>query len=287
MAQKAHPTSIRASESPYQGYTHWDEARSYYILSTVHKLIESCCLGTTHYLDKIRINRQHDLVLIETNLIHLHFRSKRHLKSRRHKENTSKITKQSWTLVACRLNSAVQLIQKFIGTKKVTIRINRLKTYTRSIPKPARKQIAYYAKSAHQVKYNYARYGMQLLALVIINKASAVSLSRFIIQNICSRQRRKRHYEFLGYLKQAVAALQKYKKVQGLKIQIKGRFTHKAKGRSKIWKYQIGQMPLSQINTPIQAEYIQTQTGYGSVGLKVWICNWPENNNNVNPTENN
>nr|YP_448653.1 ribosomal protein S3 [Desmarestia viridis]AAS79039.1 ribosomal protein S3 [Desmarestia viridis] len=274
MAQKAHPNSIRPLDSPYQGCTHWDEARFYYILSTVHKLIESCCLGTTHYLDKIKINRQHGLILVEANLIHVHSRSKRHLKSRRYKENKGEIKKESWTLVACRLHRAVELIQNFTGTKKVTIRINRLKTYTRSIPKSARKQMAYYARSAHQAKYDYARTGMQLLSLVIKNKASATSLSRFIIQNISSRQRRKRHYEFLGYLKQAFTALQKYKKIQGVKIQIKGRFTHKAKGRSKVWKYQMGQMPLSQISMPIQAEYMQTQTGYGSVGLKVWICNW-------------
>ena len=56
------------------------------------------------------------------------------------------------------------------------------------------------------------------------------------------------------------------------KIQIKGRFTHKAKGRSRSWKHQIGSMPLSQLNKNIQAEYAQTQTAYGSVGLKIWIC---------------
>ena len=151
-----------------------------------------------------------------------------------------------------------------------------MKTFTRSIPKPARRQVAYYAKSFNHAKYDYARYGMQLMSLVVQNKASAVSLSRFIEKNICTRQRRKRHYEFLRYLKQGFQALQRYKQIQGLRIQIKGRFTHKAKGRSRIWKYQMGQMPLSQLNRSIQAEYTQTQTGYGSVGFKVWICNWAE-----------
>ena len=276
MAQKAHPTSLRPIDSLYQGCTHWDEARFYYILSTIHKLIGSCCLGTTHYLDKISISRHLGLILIDIDLLHLHFRSKRRLKSRRYKENKVQARKQSWTLVACRLHSALKLIQGFTGTKKVTLKIRRLKTYTRSIPKPARKQIAYYAKNFHNVKYDYARYGMQLMSLVVKKKASAISLSRFIEQNICSRQRRKRHYEFLGYLQQGFQALQKYKKIQGLRIQIKGRFTHKAKGRSRVWKYQMGQMPLSQLSKPIQAEYTQTQTGYGSVGLKVWICNWGE-----------
>ena len=83
------------------------------------------------------------------------------------------------------------------------------------------------------------------MSLVIQNKANADSLCRFLEQNVCSRQKRKRHYEFLRYLKQSFQALHKYKKKQGLKIQIKGRFAHKAKGRSRVWKYQIGQMPLT------------------------------------------
>ena len=76
----------------------------------------------------------------------------------------------------------------------------------------------------------------------------------------------------MGYIKQTLKALEQYKKIQGLKIQIKGRFTHKAKGRSRSWNHQIGSMPLSQLDKNIQAEYTQTQTAYGSVGLKVWLC---------------
>ncbi|CAM9208096.1 unnamed protein product [Ectocarpus sp. 12 AP-2014] len=272
MAQKAHPIILRTTEDLYQGPTHWNEAKSYYIISTIHKLIESCCSETDNYLDRIQINRHLGFIIIEINLIHLHFRSKRRFVSRRYKENKNKNKKQSWTIVACRLNIATKLIQHFIGTKKVTLKINRLKTYTRSTPKPARKQLAYFTKGFNRTKYDYARSGMQLMYLLIKNKANATSLLRFLKQNICSRQRRKRHYQFLGYIKQALKALEPYKEIQGLKIQIKGRFTHKAKGRSRSWKHQIGSMPLSQLDKNIQAQYAQTQTAYGSVGLKIWIC---------------
>nr|YP_009327112.1 ribosomal protein S3 [Pleurocladia lacustris]ANS57811.1 ribosomal protein S3 [Pleurocladia lacustris]ANS57853.1 ribosomal protein S3 [Pleurocladia lacustris] len=272
MAQKAHPTILRPTNNLYQGSTYWDEARSYFIISTIHKLIESCCLKTTHFLNKIQVNRQLGLILIEIDLIHLHFRSKRRLISRRYKENKKTIKKESWTIVACRLNHAAQLIQRFTKTKKVILKINRLKTYTRSVPKSARKQLVYFNKSFNQARYDYARYGMQLIYLIIKKKASPASLVRFLKQNMCSRQKRKRHYQFLNYIKQTFKALEPYKELQGLKIQIKGRFTHKAKGRSRIWKYQMGSMPLSQIDKKIEAEYAQTQTAYGSVGLKVWIC---------------
>ena len=271
MAQKAHPNILRLRKSPYQGSTYWDEARLYYITSTIHKLIESCCLETTHYLNKIQISRHLGLIIIEIDLIHLHFRSKRRFISRRYKENKIKIKKQSWTVLACRLYRAAELIQRFTGVKRVSLKINRLKTYTRSVPKPVRRQLAYFTKAFNRSKYDYARYGMQLIYLLVKKKATTTSLSRFLRQNICSRQRRKRHYQFLGYLKQTLKALENYKEIQGLKIQIKGRFTHKAKGRSRSWNYQIGSMPLSQLDRNIQAEYTQTQTAYGSVGLKVWL----------------
>nr|YP_009049435.1 ribosomal protein S3 [Sargassum muticum]YP_010381312.1 ribosomal protein S3 [Sargassum kjellmanianum]UVW81846.1 ribosomal protein S3 [Sargassum siliquastrum]AIE46230.1 ribosomal protein S3 [Sargassum muticum]UDH59697.1 ribosomal protein S3 [Sargassum kjellmanianum]UQV81230.1 ribosomal protein S3 [Sargassum muticum] len=272
MAQKAHPITLRPINAFYQGYTHWNEPRFYYIISRLRRLIESCCLGTTHYLHNIKINRHAAATIIAVDLIHLHMRSKRRIKSRRYKENKLKIKKESWTLVASRLQTAAKLIQVFTGTKKIILKINRLKTYTRSVPKPVRREIAYYTKSFHNSKYNYARYGVQLMSLILTNKANISCLCRFIEQNVCSRQKRKRHYEFLRYLKQGLQSLQKYKKINGLKIQIKGRFTHKAKGRSRTWKCQIGQMPLSQLNTTINAEYKQTQTGYGSVGLKAWTC---------------
>nr|YP_009454547.1 ribosomal protein S3 [Endarachne binghamiae]AUG32963.1 ribosomal protein S3 [Endarachne binghamiae] len=272
MAQKAHPTILRPTFDLYKGSTYWDEAKFYYITSTIKRLIESCCVGTTQYLNNIRINRHLELITIEIDIIHLHFRSRGRFVSRRYKENKKTIKKQSWTVLACRLHAAIKLVQKLSRTKKINLKINRLKFYTRAVPKPARRQLIYFNKGFNRAKYDYARYGMQLIYLLVNNKANASSLSRFLTQNICSRQRRKRHYQFLAFIKQAFQALEPYRKITGLKIQIKGRFTHKAKGRSRSWKYQIGSMPLSQLDKKIQAVYTQTQTAYGSVGIKVWIC---------------
>lgn len=272
MAQKAHPNILRPKEHLYKGSINWDNARFYYITSTIHKLIESCCLGTTHYLNKIQIQRHLGLIHLEIDLIHLHFRSKRRFFSRRYQENKIKIKPQSWTVVACRLHRAIKLIQKFSGAQKITFKINRLKAYTRLIPKAARRQMSFYGKSFNKTKYDYARYGLQLIYLLLKKKANATSFAEFLKQNIQSRQKRKRHYQFLTYIKKALKSLERYKEIQGLKIQIKGRFTHKAKGRSRAWKHQIGSMPLSQLNKKVQAEYTQTQTAYGSVGIKVWVC---------------
>ena len=118
MAQKAHPIILRTNNDLYQGPTYWNEAKSYHIISTLHKLIESCCTETNHYLNKIQINRHLGLIIIEVDLIHLHFGSKRRFISRRYKENKKTIKKQSWTTVACRLYTATELIQRFTGTEK-------------------------------------------------------------------------------------------------------------------------------------------------------------------------
>lgn len=272
MAQKAHPTILRPGNSTYNDSTHWNEPKLYYITSTIHKLIESCCLETNHYLNKIKINNYSDSILVHIELIHLHYRSKRQFTSRRHKENETKFKKQSWPLLACRLNTASQIIQTFSKSKKVTFSITRIKTYTRSIPRSTRKELIFFDRGSNKARYDYARHGMQLMHLLLKKRATVKTFSRFIQENICSRQRRKRHYQFLAYIKQSLTALEPYKNIQGLKIQIKGRFTHKAKGRSRSWKYQVGSMPLSQLDKNIQAEYIQTQTAYGSVGVKIWMC---------------
>lgn len=272
MAQKTNPNILRPKVDLYKGSASWDEARFYYITSNTHRLIESCCLETNHYLDKLEVHRHLGLIYIEVNLIHLHLRSQKQVFSRRHKENKKKVKPQSWTIVACRLHKAMRLIQRFSKTQKIKLKINRLKSYTRSVPQPARKQMTFYGKSFNKSRYDYARYGLQLMYLLLLKKASAASFARFLKQNIRSRQRRKRHYQFLGYIKKALKSLERYKKIQGLKIQIKGRFTHKAKGRSQCWKHQIGSMPLSNLDKNIHAEYTQTQTAYGSVGVKVWVC---------------
>ena len=93
--------------------------------------------------------------------------------------------------------------------------------------------VAEYFALVHIVLMKLERYKIttparEIRRIVFQNKANADSLCRFMEQNVCSRQKCKRHYEALRYLKQSFQALQKYKKKQGLKIQIKGRFTDKA-----------------------------------------------------------
>lgn len=276
MAQKAHPNSLRNNHETFQGCAYWNETQFNYITYSIYKLIKACCRRTDIYLDNAKIGIYHDYIFIKINLIHLHSRSKKHGKSRRKKENThsyiQKHTKKTWKTVLRRLYFSLTIIQKFTNLKTIQLQVKRLKTYSRSIPKPAAKAMSYYNKSFNKTKFSYARSGMQLINLVLQSKTNALSLATFIRENIRSRSRRRKHSEFLKFLKQGFNSLKKDYKIKGLKIQIKGRFGPKPKGRSRLWKYQLGKMPFSQLDAPIQAEYIQAQTILGSVGIKIWIC---------------
>lgn len=276
MAQKAHPNSLRVTHNIFQGCAYWNEAQFNYITYSIYKLIRACCKKTDIYTDKIQIGIYHDYLFIKVNLIQLHSKSKKRGRSRRKKENTynyiQKHTRKTWKTVLRRFYFAIKKIQLFTGLKTIQLKIKRLKTYSRSIPKPAKATMSYYNKSFNKTKYNYARSGMQLMNLALQSKTNALSLATFIRENIRSRSRRRKHADFLKFLKQGFDSLKKECKIKGLKIQIKGRFGPKPKGRSRVWKYQIGKMPFNRLDIPIQAEYMQAQTILGSVGIKVWMC---------------
>nr|YP_011008400.1 ribosomal protein S3 [Syringoderma abyssicola]WBP70371.1 ribosomal protein S3 [Syringoderma abyssicola] len=275
MGQKANPTSLRPRDNFYQGCAYWDEAQFNYITYAAHKLLKGCCRKTDIYLNNINIGLYHDFILLEAELLHLHSNAKRKRRSRRYKENSKsyikKNTKKSWRTVLRRLFFSMSLLQNYTGLKKIKLKIRRIKAYSRSIPKRARQKTSFYTKGFNKAKFNYARSGMQLMSHVVQEKASVLSLASFIRENIRTRSRRKKHVHFLSFLKRGFESLKSHKKIKGLKIQIKGRFGHKPKGRSRIWKYQMGPMPFSQLEAPIQTKYVQAQTILGSVGIKVWI----------------
>lgn len=271
MGQKANPISIRPINEQYLGIPKWDASIFNYNTYSIHKIIKSCCKNTTIYFNKIIINMCHDSVYIECDMIQLFQESNKKRKSRRHIENDKNLTKHTWDSITKRLYFSLKLIQKYTGLKKIKIKILRKKIYTKYIPKPVRQKTCFYTRGFNNIKFNYARLGMQLLTAVMAGEITADCLNNFIRNNIRTRSKRKKHTDFARFLKQGIEVLEQTKKIKGIKIQMKGRFGHKPKGRSKIWKYQSGPMPLSKIKAVIQARYQQAQTKLGSVGIKTWI----------------
>ncbi|CAM9255931.1 unnamed protein product [Discosporangium mesarthrocarpum] len=267
MAQQTQPTGLRPDYGISQGYAHWDHAKFHHLNQQITQLIQSCCRATPIYLNNLRFSKYHDFTLIEINLIHLHPIVKKRKKKTKIKKKKKNF---SWPQVAFRLLQTQSFIQKLTGSKKLKYKIKRRKTYTKAIPRSVRSKMKFYTKYFNRNKYKYARAGLQLINCAFKGQASALSVASFICDQLRSKQKRRRNYDFLRFLKESLKAFGPKRKIQGIKIKIKGRYTHKPKGRSQIWKYQIGNLGLNQIQSPIDTAYKEAQTAYGSVGIKVW-----------------
>jgi len=70
--------------------------------------------------------------------------------------------------------------------------------------------------------------------------------------------------KFTHYIKK-----QRHLKIQGIKIQLKGRLNGIA--RSKKWSFSIGKLQLQQIDKNIDFNFKNAYTIFGKFGIKVWI----------------
>ena len=273
MGQKSNPNSLRLLNSCYKGYSYWDNSAFNYIIQNIEKMLAACCRNTNVYLNDNNIVLSHDLIFIEMNILHF-YNSRRNIVSKRFTSNKLKQNSNvvlSWNLVLRRLYFCTTLMLKFTGLKRVNIKINRTIVHSRVLPKTVRQKTSFYIKRYNRAKYDYARIGIKLLFLTLKNKTSVKTLINFIRKNIRTRSRRKKHMDFLKFLKHCFDNLDRNKIIKGIKLQIRGRFGHKPKGRSKTWKYQLGTMPLNKLNASIYYNYDQAQTKLGSVGIKAWI----------------
>ena len=270
MGQKSNPNSLRAINNNHKGYSCWDKPYFNYIIQNSDKILRACCKNTNIYVNYTNIILSHDIIIINLNLLHL-YNNQSNISKHRNLTKKIKNNLSSWNLVLKRLYLCKKLIVKFTGLKQVKIKINRTITYSRALPKKVRQHTSFYIRRYNRTKYNYARIGIKLLFLITKEKADVKTLTNFIKENVRTRSRRKKHTDFLKFLKNCLENLQPIKTIKGIKIQIKGRFGHKPKGRSKIWKYQMGTMPLNNLNAPIHYNYDQAQTKLGCVGIKAWL----------------
>jgi len=271
MGQQSNPNSLRPQNKNLRGHPIWDKPNFNYITQNIHKLVTACCKSSNLYLNEIYINLSHDYIFIEIKILHLY--------------NTTSVTKavnrfippnnskhqHSWRNFLRRIYLCQRLILDFTGLKKIKLKITRTIVHSRSIPIKVRQKTTFYLKKYNKVKFNYAHAGIKILYLIAKQKTTVQSLTSFIKNNIRTRSKRKKHIDFLKFLKHCFESLKTHKVIKGIKIQIKGRFGHKPKGRSKIWKYQLGTIPLNTLKVPIQYNYKQAQTKLGAVGIKAWI----------------
>lgn len=97
---------------------------------------------------------------------------------------------------------------------------------------------------------------------------SANLLGDFIAEQLRTT---KRHNFFLSSLNKSLALIikQKYFKIKGIKILIKGRLNNAARSRNQIMK--IGKVPLITENVKIDYAESTAFTPNGTIGVQVWI----------------
>nr|YP_011008086.1 ribosomal protein S3 [Dictyotopsis propagulifera]WBP69952.1 ribosomal protein S3 [Dictyotopsis propagulifera] len=258
MRKKANFLNLKNNKKNFKNDSFKNQAKINYIVFNAQKLIKACCKKSNIFLNKINTQVSHEIILINIELIHI-------VNVNCHYNNNS------WNLIQKRFFYSLYLIQKYTGFKKILFNINRTKIYIYNIPLKVRQKILIYTK---KLNYNFIKHGIQLINQTLQGKMSASVLTDYIKNNIRTHNKKFKHLDFLQFIKQSIEIIYNYKKnIKGIKIQIKGRFGHKPKGRSKIWKYQKGLMTFNKFEALIQTKYEQAQTKLGAVGITVWIYN--------------
>jgi len=118
-------------------------------------------------------------------------------------------------------------------------------------------------------KTSFFSEGQKILAPTV-NQKSAQLLGNFISTQL--QKLTKQQNFFFNFLKESLALLiaQKFSKVKGIKIVIKGRI--KKANRSKIYRIKLGKISLISINSKISyAEHTAFTSSKGTIGVKTWI----------------
>lgn len=115
----------------------------------------------------------------------------------------------------------------------------------------------------------YYKEGKVLLTPVVIFSNSASLLSNFIAIQL--KNAKKQQIFFFNFLQESLKILisQKFSKIQGIKIIIKGRINNAARSQNRIVK--IGKISLISQNSKINYSESTAFTSNGTLGVKVWI----------------
>jgi hypothetical protein len=109
--------------------------------------------------------------------------------------------------------------------------------------------------------------GKTLLTPMVTQKNASKLLSNFI----ASQLKTKRHNFFFNYLKENLNFIvaQKFSKIEGIKIIIKGRLNNAARSQQRV--INIGKISLITIKSKVNYSESTAFTSNGTLGVKVWI----------------
>jgi hypothetical protein len=120
-------------------------------------------------------------------------------------------------------------------------------------------------------------HGLQLMRLIVENKAMAQMLARFVYLSV---RRNPKRASFIMHLKRIIDwhfAASHCLRIQGIRIEVKGRFN--AKSRARKYILSVGRVAKQEKTSNVDYAFIEAFTPFGSLAIKVWVC--PENIKNV------
>ena len=119
-------------------------------------------------------------------------------------------------------------------------------------------------------KESYFLIGKSICLLLNSSFRNEIILIKFIALFLRTYHRQKKALnKFFHFLNLFLNFLYKYKIVQGIKVQIKGRL--RGAPRSKKFVLQQGSIPTQTITSAIRYQFLHVPTRYGVFGLKIWV----------------
>lgn len=116
---------------------------------------------------------------------------------------------------------------------------------------------------------NFSNEGKKLLLPFSAQQNSAKLLARFVAMEL--RAIKKRQNFFITFLKESLNIIvnQKFSKIQGIKLVLKGRLNNATRSKHRIIK--IGKVPLMTTNAIIDYSESTAFTSNGTIGVKIWV----------------
>jgi hypothetical protein len=113
-------------------------------------------------------------------------------------------------------------------------------------------------------------HGLQLMRLIVENKAMAQMLARFVYLSV---RRNPKRAAFIMHLKRIMDwhfAAAESLKIQGIRIEVKGRFN--AKSRARKYILSVGRVAKQEKTSNVDYAFIEAITPFGCLAIKVWVC---------------
>jgi hypothetical protein len=239
----------------YSWHNNWQNLHLHYKSLTLHMLVKKFFLKHGLYNNKFYLRFNHNSLVIKATSLGV-FRG--HKAKKRSKLYTKKLTSQ---------NNLTNLANFILNANKLSY--VKLKFYHRYMPKKLVEQ----ESTLVFKKYKKERFfweSLQLVNAVFKGYASASILGGLIYAHT---RRNPKRTAFVAYLKRLLDWHFKnsYRsRIQGVRVEVKGRFNAKSRAKKRI--VSAGRVRMHEKSSNVDYAFTEAFTKFGSLGIKVWVC---------------